>query len=199
MMQASTAVMVRLRQATVRLRTVGLPLGLLAAAACNTNLPAAVDAGGLAVGIDDRCGALKSAPSMAPMQVAPTDDCDDADAGTEFSPATPLGLAYDDIGPELPAKTAYLTFDDGPSEWTNEFLDVLKDRGVHATFFVTAKQLKGEVGLQGSRSSSGYSSARWTRAMSSAITPSIIRISRCSAMIKFRLRSIRMSCSSTRP
>src|SRR6185436_4181403 len=30
---------------------------------------------------------------------------------------------------------------------TNTFLDILKDKGVHATFFVTAKQLKGEAGL----------------------------------------------------
>jgi peptidoglycan/xylan/chitin deacetylase (PgdA/CDA1 family) len=47
----------------------------------------------------------------------------------------------------LPPHVAYLTFDDGPSEWTNTFLDILKDKGVHATFFVTAKQLKGEAGL----------------------------------------------------
>jgi peptidoglycan/xylan/chitin deacetylase (PgdA/CDA1 family) len=47
----------------------------------------------------------------------------------------------------MPARVAYLTFDDGPSEWTHTFLDILSDKGVRATFFVTAKQLKGEEGL----------------------------------------------------
>ena len=34
-------------------------------------------------------------------------------------------------------KTIYLTFDDGPSEYTNELLDILKKYNVKATFFVT--------------------------------------------------------------
>lgn len=37
----------------------------------------------------------------------------------------------------LPVKTAYLTFDDGPSPRTTEILDVLDDYQVKATFFVT--------------------------------------------------------------
>lgn len=36
-------------------------------------------------------------------------------------------------------KVAYLTFDDGPSDNTDKILDVLKDRGVKATFFVVGK------------------------------------------------------------
>ena len=32
----------------------------------------------------------------------------------------------------------YLTFDDGPGPYTNEILDILKDKGVKATFFVVA-------------------------------------------------------------
>ncbi len=36
--------------------------------------------------------------------------------------------------------TVYLTFDDGPSENTPEILDVLKEHGVKATFFVTGKE-----------------------------------------------------------
>lgn len=36
-------------------------------------------------------------------------------------------------------KTAYLTFDDGPSSVTAEILDILKENGVTATFFVTAQ------------------------------------------------------------
>lgn len=34
----------------------------------------------------------------------------------------------------------YLTFEDGPSEHTAEILDVLKDKGVSATFFVTGQE-----------------------------------------------------------
>ena len=36
-------------------------------------------------------------------------------------------------------KIAYLTFDDGPSENTDKILDVLKEKGVKATFFVVGK------------------------------------------------------------
>jgi peptidoglycan/xylan/chitin deacetylase (PgdA/CDA1 family) len=36
--------------------------------------------------------------------------------------------------------TVYLTFDDGPSKWTPQVLDVLKEYGVPATFFVLGKQ-----------------------------------------------------------
>ncbi|MCQ2386719.1 MAG: polysaccharide deacetylase [Clostridia bacterium] len=34
-------------------------------------------------------------------------------------------------------RTVYLTFDDGPAEYTEELLEVLKKHGVKATFFVT--------------------------------------------------------------
>jgi hypothetical protein len=37
-------------------------------------------------------------------------------------------------------KIVYLTFDDGPSEWTEEFLDVLQQYDVKATFFYARKQ-----------------------------------------------------------
>lgn len=37
------------------------------------------------------------------------------------------------------AKVVYLTFDDGPSHNTPEILKILKQNGVHATFFVTAQ------------------------------------------------------------
>lgn len=36
-------------------------------------------------------------------------------------------------------KTAYLTFDDGPSDRTDEVLDILKKKNVKATFFVVGK------------------------------------------------------------
>jgi peptidoglycan/xylan/chitin deacetylase (PgdA/CDA1 family) len=39
-------------------------------------------------------------------------------------------------------KIIYLTFDDGPSVTTNKILDILKDKKVHATFFVIGNQIK---------------------------------------------------------
>ena len=39
--------------------------------------------------------------------------------------------------PKLTKKVAYLTFDDGPSEITDEILDILKEKNIKATFFVT--------------------------------------------------------------
>lgn len=41
-------------------------------------------------------------------------------------------------------KTVYLTFDDGPSKNTGKVLDVLKEHGVKATFFVIGKDLTEE-------------------------------------------------------
>ncbi len=39
---------------------------------------------------------------------------------------------------KLNGKKVYLTFDDGPSPYTNEILDILKEKHVKATFFVVA-------------------------------------------------------------
>lgn len=41
-------------------------------------------------------------------------------------------------GSTLPEKTVYLTFDDGPGEWTEEILNILKKKNVKATFFICA-------------------------------------------------------------
>ncbi|MGL4453292.1 MAG: polysaccharide deacetylase family protein [Sarcina sp.] len=38
-------------------------------------------------------------------------------------------------------KEIFLTFDDGPSKYTPEVLKILKEKGVHATFFVLGSQL----------------------------------------------------------
>lgn len=38
-------------------------------------------------------------------------------------------------------KTAYLTFDDGPSVLTNKYLDILQQENVKATFFVIGQQI----------------------------------------------------------
>ena len=42
-------------------------------------------------------------------------------------------------------KIAYLTFDDGPSVLTKEYLKILKEEGVHATFFLIGQQVEGEL------------------------------------------------------
>lgn len=42
-------------------------------------------------------------------------------------------------------KVAYLTFDDGPSVLTAEYLKILKEEEVHATFFLIGQQIEGEL------------------------------------------------------
>lgn len=42
-------------------------------------------------------------------------------------------------------KVAYLTFDDGPSVLTAEYLKILKEEQVHATFFLIGQQVEGEM------------------------------------------------------
>ena len=37
-----------------------------------------------------------------------------------------------------PNKTVYLIFDDGPTEWTNEILDILKSKNIKATWFMNS-------------------------------------------------------------
>lgn len=76
-------------------------------------------------------------------------DCAASVNAEEHSPVRPLGIGYQRGENLLPPRMAYLTFDDGPSEWTQAFLEVLAEKGVKATFFVTAKQLKGDAGLDG--------------------------------------------------
>lgn len=39
-------------------------------------------------------------------------------------------------------KKVYLTFDDGPSKWTGDILDVLKEHGIQATFFMQGDHLQ---------------------------------------------------------
>lgn len=67
----------------------------------------------------------------------------------EESDAYPKGY-YN--GDQLPEKTAFLTFDDGPSEWTEGILDILKQENVRATFFISAywnnKKMSGRNSFQ---------------------------------------------------
>ena len=55
--------------------------------------------------------------------------------------AAGLPTALPDIAPYRTGKTVYLTFDDGPDDKnTPAVLDILRDAGVKATFFVTGRQ-----------------------------------------------------------
>jgi peptidoglycan/xylan/chitin deacetylase (PgdA/CDA1 family) len=45
----------------------------------------------------------------------------------------PMGYYFDD---PLPDHTVYLTFDDGPTDWTDEILDTLRENNIKATFFI---------------------------------------------------------------
>jgi len=59
--------------------------------------------------------------------------CDNVIAENSGSPVFPPGYYEDD---PLPDKTVYLTFDDGPSEWTETILNILKKENIKGTFFI---------------------------------------------------------------
>jgi peptidoglycan/xylan/chitin deacetylase (PgdA/CDA1 family) len=65
---------------------------------------------------------------------------------TAYSLSRPLGYYK---GDPLPDHIAYLTFDDGPCDWTTDVLDILKDKGVHASFFVNSRNIDKALGLDG--------------------------------------------------
>lgn len=61
--------------------------------------------------------------------------------------ASGLVMKHREFAPE-PAKIAYLTIDDGPSpDVTPKILEVLKNEGVKATFFVVGRQVENYPGL----------------------------------------------------
>jgi len=63
-----------------------------------------------------------------------------------YEPVVPVASGISDAdnrAEETDIHKVYLTFEDGPSENTAEILDVLKEKGVQATFFVTGQE--GEV------------------------------------------------------
>src|SRR5258708_15362928 len=45
--------------------------------------------------------------------------------------------------PDPAVRAIALTFDDGPSEWTEPILDTLRDHGARATFFVVGGSIAG--------------------------------------------------------
>ncbi|REB06140.1 polysaccharide deacetylase [Sporosarcina sp. BI001-red] len=52
---------------------------------------------------------------------------------------------HSDLEEKPVGKVVYLTFDDGPSRLTNQFLDVLSENDVLATFFMQGSNLKKEI------------------------------------------------------
>lgn len=58
-------------------------------------------------------------------------------------------------GPEQ--KVVYLSFDDGPSEYTSQVLDILREQGVRATFFQIGANIRQHRALAGKVFEQGHS------------------------------------------
>ncbi len=56
---------------------------------------------------------------------------------SQYSSLYPDMYVSEDDKPANDKKIVYLTFDDGPSDLTPQYLDILKENGINATFFVT--------------------------------------------------------------
>lgn len=57
-----------------------------------------------------------------------------------LAPAVDMVIASRNVRPKGDKKYIALTFDDGPSGYTPQILDILKDKGVHATFYNLGNQ-----------------------------------------------------------
>ena len=91
-----------------------------------------------------------------------------ATSSTRPIQAVPTPFVIERTG-DKPGKLA-LTFDDGPDpDWTPKILDILKDKGVHASFFIIGDNARSQSGPRAAH--------RSPRVMTSATTPSPIPIS----------------------
>lgn len=83
-------------------------------------------------------------PSQPPVDTVATPFPSPTPGAPESGEASPTPtLAVDPVTGELlpwAEKKIYLTFDDGPSSYTDELLDLLSEYGVKATFFVTGRE-----------------------------------------------------------
>ena len=75
----------------------------------------------------------------------------DVEAESE-KPNPPLGLPLEKLGvicnvPRDRQRKIALTFDDGPSKMTPEYLKILQEKGVHATFFLIGSNVQRQPGL----------------------------------------------------
>gem|GEM_PF-1447573 len=70
--------------------------------------------------------------------------------------------AQDPVAPPEPPKVIYLTFDDGPSSYTQSILDVLARTNAKATFFVVGRQAAGQTELLRAMVDAGHGVANHT-------------------------------------
>lgn len=95
---------------------------------------------------NDQLEPIKPPKESSPEpEVFPTIESDETETPTEeqteMSTEENTELPVEEIEPE---KVVYLTFDDGPSKWTEQFLDVLDAHDAKATFFMQGSNLKKE-------------------------------------------------------
>ena len=72
--------------------------------------------------------------------VSPVQGCTQQDLKTAAADPWAVQTVQAQADGQAQAKRVYLTFDDGPSATTETVLDVLKEKGVNATFFVIAAE-----------------------------------------------------------
>lgn len=70
--------------------------------------------------------------------VSPVRGCTQQDLKTAAADPWAVQAVQAQTDGQAQEKRVYLTFDDGPSATTETVLDVLKEKGVNATFFVIA-------------------------------------------------------------
>lgn len=70
-----------------------------------------------------------------------------------FNDMTETGTSYDGLAAKrekysvTDGKVAYLTFDDGPSKYTSQILDILRENDIKATFFITGWCIEGKENI----------------------------------------------------
>lgn len=95
--------------------------------------------------IDDLAGRIALLEQTGHSEPRAVDDGDSGDGGKdrEAEESSVPDEAETDLPPDLPEdsrRKVYLTFDDGPSIYTDEILDILAEYDVKATFFVVGKE-----------------------------------------------------------
>jgi len=87
------------------------------------------------------------------LKLFPTIESDETEPPTEeeteISSEGPTEMPTDEntelpVEEKEPEKVVYVTFDDGPSKWTEQFLDILDAHDAKATFFMQGSNLKKE-------------------------------------------------------
>ena len=89
---------------------------------------------------DEQSGAEDTDDTEATADPEDAADISDSDIEEAHRDVRECIALEDNLRGEDDPMTVYLTFDDGPSENTQEILSILKKHGVKATFFVTGKE-----------------------------------------------------------